>query len=86
MSIKIYEWSNGLVNHMDLLFPDLAKSVNDKTVELENWEGNERRNKKHKFYDLRNIRNGEYIEMRHDDEECGNNLSFLIFDETIKCF
>jgi transcriptional regulator with XRE-family HTH domain len=57
LSIRIYEWSNGLVNHVDLLFPDLSKSLNDNIVKLDNWEEKERQNKKRTLHDAEIMRN-----------------------------
>ena len=36
LSIKIYQWSNGLVNQLELLFPDSAPSVNDYLMKIDN--------------------------------------------------
>jgi DNA-binding XRE family transcriptional regulator len=41
LSVKIYEWSHGLVSQVELLFPDLTKSISDYLVKVENRKGNE---------------------------------------------
>ena len=69
LSIKICKWSDSLVNQVELLFPDLTKSVSDSLVKVEHWKGNESRSKKRKTQGTQTIGNDAYIEMRCSDKE-----------------
>ncbi|HYA14009.1 MAG TPA: helix-turn-helix transcriptional regulator [Syntrophales bacterium] len=61
LSVKIYEWSHGLVSQVELLFPDMTKSISDYLVKVENWEGNESQSKKHKMQDTQIRRDEAFI-------------------------
>ncbi|MCX5847310.1 MAG: helix-turn-helix transcriptional regulator [Deltaproteobacteria bacterium] len=69
LSIKICKWSDSLVNQVELLFPDLTKSVSDSLVKVEKWKGNESRSKKRKTQGTQTIGNDTYIEMLCSDKE-----------------
>jgi len=61
LSVKIYEWSHGLVSQVELLFPDLTKSISDYLVKVENREGNESRSKKPRMHRTRIMRDEAFI-------------------------
>jgi DNA-binding XRE family transcriptional regulator len=49
LSIKICQWSNGSVNQLELLFPDLASSITDYLVKIDDWEARGSRSKKRRM-------------------------------------
>lgn len=61
LSVKIYEWSHGLVSQVELLFPDLTKSISDYLVKVENREGNESRRNKPKIQGKQRLRDEAFI-------------------------
>ena len=53
LSIKICQWSNGSVNQLELLFPDLAPLATDYLVKVDNWESRGSRHKKRRMQGTR---------------------------------
>ena len=61
LSVKIYEWSHGLVSQVELLFPDLTKSISDYLVKVENREGNKSQRNKPKLQGKQSMRDEAFI-------------------------
>jgi len=61
LSVKIYEWSHGLVSQVELLFPDVTKSISDYLVKVENREGNKSQSNKPKVQSKQIMRDETFI-------------------------
>jgi DNA-binding XRE family transcriptional regulator len=61
LSVKIYEWSHGLVSQVELLFPDLTKSISNYLIKVENREGNASQSKKPRTQGTQIMRDEAFI-------------------------
>ena len=61
LSVKIYEWSHGLVSQVELLFPDVTKSISDYLVKVENRKGNESQRYKRMIQGKQKMREETFI-------------------------